>query len=190
MSMLTKIAPLALLALLAAPLGACQTVGVPNAPVNVAVAPPPLMEGTSSAYVQPTAPPDPMPIENRDDLALGKQYFAANDYGLAEQHFRRAVEAATGPRERDIEAWLGLAASYDHLRRFELADRAYAQAMRAMGPTPELLNNQGYSYIMRRDFRRARTTLTRALKKDPGNPYIENNIALLAQSEGSVSRLR
>jgi Flp pilus assembly protein TadD len=31
------------------------------------------------------------------------------------------------------------------LRRFDLADRAYGQAIRIVGPTAEILNNQGYS---------------------------------------------
>jgi hypothetical protein len=44
-----------------------------------------------------------------DDLSLGKKQYRANNFGLAEKHFRRAVEL----HPRDSEAWLGLAASYD-----------------------------------------------------------------------------
>jgi Flp pilus assembly protein TadD len=72
-----------------------------------------------------------------DDLNMGKKFYRAAQYGLAERHYRRAVEA----RPRDAEAWLGLAASYDQLRRFELADRAYGQAVGLVGSTPEVLNN-------------------------------------------------
>jgi Flp pilus assembly protein TadD len=86
----------------------------------------------------------------------------------------------SGPKS--IEAWVGLAASYDKLRRFDLADRAYAQAIRLAGPTPEILNNQGYSYMLRGDRRRARATLLQAQAKDPGNPYVQNNLDLLDQS--------
>lgn len=113
-----------------------------------------------------------------DDLNLGKKYYRQNSFGLAEQHFRRAVEK--GPKS--LEAWIGLAASYDKLRRFDLADRAYAQAIRLAGPTPEILNNQGYSYLLRGDRRKARATLLQAQAKDPGNPYIRNNLDLLDQS--------
>lgn len=113
-----------------------------------------------------------------DDLNLGKKYYRQNSFGLAEQHFRRAVEK--GPKS--LEAWIGLAASYDKLRRFDLADRAYAQAIRLAGPTPEILNNQGYSYLLRGDRRKARATLLQAQAKDPGNPYIRNNLELLDQS--------
>jgi hypothetical protein len=87
-----------------------------------------------------------------DDLSLGKKYFRAADFGLAERHFRRAVEL----HPRDLESWIGLAASYDRLRRFDLADRAYHQAMKIAGPTPEILNNLGYSFMLRGDYPRAR----------------------------------
>jgi Flp pilus assembly protein TadD len=113
-----------------------------------------------------------------DDLSLGKKYFRAADFGLAERHFRRAVEL----HPRDLESWIGLAASYDRLRRFDLADRAYEQAMKIAGPTPEILNNLGYSYMLRGDYRRARETLHQAQAQDPGNPYIRNNLDLLEAS--------
>ena len=113
-----------------------------------------------------------------DELSLGKKHYRANDFGLAEKHFRRAVE--THPR--DAEAWLGLAASYDRLRRFDLADRAYSQAIGIVGPTVEILNNQGYSYMLRGDYKRARATLAAAQRKDPTNKYVQNNIRLLEES--------
>jgi Flp pilus assembly protein TadD len=122
-------------------------------------------------------PPATPSIPN-DDLSLGRMNFRQGNYGLAEHYFRRAVEA--GPR--DADAWLGLAAAYDRLKRFDLADRAYKQLYAMMGRTPELLNNQGYSYMLRGDYAHARTTLMEAQAKDPRNPYIANNLALLAES--------
>lgn len=113
-----------------------------------------------------------------DDLDTGKKLYRAANYGLAERHFRRAVES----RPKDAEAWVGLAASYDQLRRFELADRAYNQAIGIIGQTPEVLNNQGYSYMLRGDYARARTILLQAKAKDPDNPFIKNNLELLDQS--------
>src|SRR4029453_6951582 len=100
-----------------------------------------------------------------DDLSLGKKHFRAHDYGLAEKHFRRAVES----HPRDAEAWLGLAACYDRLRRFDLADRAYGQAVGILGPTVEILNNQGFSYMLRGDYKRAHAALAAARRKDPTN---------------------
>src|SRR5579864_6588061 len=116
------------------------------------------------------SPPPAMPSTPNDDLSLGRMNFRQGNYGLAEHYFRRAVEA--GPR--DADAWLGLAAAYDRLKRFDLADRAYKQLYGMMGRTPELLNNQGYSYMLRGDFAHARTTLLEARAKDPRNPYIAN----------------
>jgi Flp pilus assembly protein TadD len=119
-----------------------------------------------------------MPSDPNDDLSLGKENFREGNYGLAERYFRKAVES--GPK--DAEAWLGLAASYDRLRRFELADRAYEEVIKIAGPTPEILNNQGYSYMLRGQFSRAREILITARAKDPGNPFIQNNLALLDES--------
>ena len=82
----------------------------------------------------------------------------------------------------DAEAWVGLAASYDRLHRFDLADRAYAEAIRIVGPTAQILNDQGFSYMLRGDFARAQKKLQDAQLKDPANPYIQANLRLLQDS--------
>jgi Flp pilus assembly protein TadD len=113
-----------------------------------------------------------------DDLNLGKKQYRAGNFGLSERYFRRAAEM----HPRDAEAWVGLAAAYDRLRRFDLADRAYEQVVAIIGPTAEVLNNRGYSYMLRGDYPRARSTLLAAAGKDPKNPYIKNNLELLDKS--------
>jgi Flp pilus assembly protein TadD len=113
-----------------------------------------------------------------EDVSLGKKYFNAGNFTLAERHFRRAVEL----RPRDLDSWVGLAASYDRLRRFELADRAYKQAISIIGPTPEILNNQGFSYMLRGDYKSAREKLLAAQAQDPNSPFIQNNLDLLEKS--------
>ena len=128
--------------------------------------------------VKTVSEPGLLGSDPNDELSLGKKYFRHNDFGLAEKHFRRAVEK----HPRDAEAWLGLAASYDRLRRFDLADRAYSQAVGILGPTVEILNNQGYSYMLRGDYKRAHATLMAARRKDPANKYVENNLRLLEES--------
>src|SRR5262249_44579079 len=117
-----------------------------------------------------------------DDLVLGKRHYREENYGKAEEHFRRVVEQDNVPAQRKAEAWVGLAASYDRLKRFDLADRAYAAAIRILGPTPEILNNQGFSYMLRGDYDKARAKLSQAVELDPTNPYIRNNIELLERS--------
>jgi tetratricopeptide (TPR) repeat protein len=137
-------------------------------------------ETTGSFAADPRGLPAPGLLggDAYDDLNLGKKFFRLADYGLAELHFRRAVESYP----RDGEAWIGLAACYDQLRRFELADRAYLEVIKIAGKTSEVLNNQGYSYILRRDYRRARQTLLQARAMDPSNRYVQNNLALLAKA--------
>jgi Tetratricopeptide repeat len=147
---------------------------------------------TGSFYVAPVPPPvvaKPPPPgpwsaaeDPNDDLSMGKRQFREGNYGLAEMHFRRVVEHDNVPTQRKAEAWVGLAASYDRLKRFELADRAYASAIAIQGATPEILNNQGFSYMLRGDYPRAHAKLTEALEKDPTNPYIQNNLVLLEKS--------
>jgi len=140
-----------------------------------------ITDGNAAPSDQPSDAPNAsglMGADPYDDLNTGKKLYRAANYGLAERHFRRAVEA----RPKDAEAWVGLAASYDQLRRFELADRAYNQAFGIVGKTPEVLNNQGYSYMLRGDYARARVTLMQAKAKDPDNPYVQNNLELLEKS--------
>ena len=146
-------------------------------------------ETTGSINTQPaesghTVPPAPLAVpghngdDPNDDLVRGKRYFRANNFGLAEKSFRAAAEKYP----RDPEAWVGLASSYDRLRRFDLADRAYAEAIRLVGPTPEILNDQGFSYMLRGDYARAARLLHQAQAKDPGNPYVQANLQLLEES--------
>lgn len=106
---------------------------------------------------------------------MGKEQFGRGNYGLAERYFRDAVEKAP----KDATAWIGLAASYDRLRRFDLADRANAQAVGLIGETVQILNNQGYSYMLRGDLVRARRKFLKAYDLDPTNPTIINNLELL-----------
>jgi Flp pilus assembly protein TadD len=151
--------------------------------------PDPLAPQASAADDQPTGStpvekpaavtPDLLGANPNDDLSTAKKYFRQGSYGLAERYFRKAVEQ----HPRDAESWLGLAAAYDRLKRFDLADRAYAQAIKLVGSTPEILNNQGFSYILRGDYRRAHAILMQAQAAAPNNPYIKNNLRLLSASE-------
>jgi Flp pilus assembly protein TadD len=160
-------------------LGACSTDGkslfastdavFPGAEANASVPP--------SLDVQPS---DQVALgdDPTDDLSLGKKHYRTKNYGMAERYFRRAAEL----HPRSAEAWLGLAASYDRLRRFDLADRAYGQAVGIAGPTIEILNNQGYSYMLRGDYAHAREKFAAAQRKDPGNKYVLSNLQLLEES--------
>ncbi|MCV0398065.1 MAG: tetratricopeptide repeat protein [Rhizobiaceae bacterium] len=112
-----------------------------------------------------------------DDLARGKAQFRDGNYGLAEKHFRKAVELSATNRE----AWLGLAASYDQLGRFDFADRAYEQLVKLAGRQPRIVNNMGYSALLRGDRAKAAKLLAEARAGMPGDPVVEANLALLGK---------
>jgi hypothetical protein len=138
----------------------------------------PAEPGPSGEPVAPLSHPGLVGDDPNDDVQRGKKYFRSNNFGLAEKSFRSAVEK----HPNDAGAWVGLAASYDRLRRFDLADRAYAAALRLVGPTAEILNDQGFSYMLRGDYTRAHKKLEEARAKDPSNPYVQANLQLLEES--------
>ena len=57
-----------------------------------------------------------------------------------------------------------------------------------MGYTPNILNDEGYSYMLRGDLTKARAKFDAALRADPGNATATNNLALLNQSAKFVER--
>jgi Flp pilus assembly protein TadD len=111
-------------------------------------------------------------LRTEGELEKAQEHFARGEFGLAEKNFRLAVEGDS----QNPEAWLGLAASYDQLARFDLADRSYKRAKQLIGETAILLNNMGYSYMLRGDLDRARRLMTRAQKMDPLDDRIARNI--------------
>lgn len=119
-----------------------------------------------------------------EPLKLGLEYFNRGAFGLAAKYFEDAV--AKTPK--DASAWVGLAASYDRIGQFDLADRAYRQAIKLEGETTAILNNEGYSYMLRGKFREARRKLLKAYEREPQNQTVLNNLELLNGSERLVRR--
>jgi tetratricopeptide (TPR) repeat protein len=163
----------------------------PPPPPGAAPPPPPAVppDVTASVPAPRKGPPGMTTLFGKnpaDDLAQAKKFFRAGHYGNAETYFRRAVETAP----QDAEAWIGLAASYDRLKRFDLADRAYHHAIQIIGPTPVILNNQGFSYMLRGDYPRARERFLAAQAADPTNPYFRNNLELLEETWGKAKVAR
>jgi Flp pilus assembly protein TadD len=152
--------------------------GCSTAPENEVVAPPP----PQSATIED--PGDVKYYPSDEPLRLATEYFTRGQYGIAQRYYRDAVEKAP----KDVTAWIGLAASYDRLRRFDLADQAYAQAVKLGGETVQILNNQGYSYMLRGDLHKARLKFQKAYQLDPTNPTIINNLELLNSSRRFIQR--
>jgi Flp pilus assembly protein TadD len=154
-----------------------------TAPAAELAAPVVAAEGPSTtATVQD--PDDVKYYRSDEPLRMGIEHFNRGHYGIAERYFRDAVEKAP----KDVTAWVALAASYDRVARFDLADRAYRMAIRLAGETTEILNNQGYSYMLRGDLVTARRKFEKALLREPGNPTIVNNLQLLNASYRYVQR--
>ena len=151
-----KFSSMGMAALVAAMMaGGCTTQGV---------------DKTKTTSIQPTAKD-----VSTSDLAQGKAQFREANYGLAENHFRKAVEL----RADNSEAWMGLAASYDQLGRFDFADRAYDQLLKVAGRKPEIVNNMGYSQLLRGNKKKARALLMEA-RAGMADPTVVNaNLALL-----------
>jgi Flp pilus assembly protein TadD len=152
-----------------------------------------LAAGCNQPGLTPSPVPNPVTGQNPGDVKyypsdqpvrLGIQRFYEGNFGLAQQYFQAAVEKSP----EDVTAWIGLAASYDRLSRFDLADHAYAAAAKLEGETPRLLNNEGYSYMLRGDLKAAQAKFQQALRLDPSNQTTLNNIKLLNSSENFIER--
>ena len=63
-----------------------------------------------------------------------------------------------------------------------MADKSYVRVRQLIGDRANVLNNMGYSYILRSDLEKAKHKLLEAYSKDPDNPHILNNIEILNQS--------
>jgi Flp pilus assembly protein TadD len=166
-------------------LGGCvtdsaKTSSAPTEPASTEVADGPLL--TTTPTVERDADVQYYPSDQPLRLAL--ENFNRGNYGIAQRYFRDAVEKAP----KDASAWIGLAASYDHLGRFDLADQAYVEAFRLVGETTALLNNRGYSHLLRGDLVAARKDFLKAYAREPHNPIILNNLRLLNGSKRFIVR--
>jgi Flp pilus assembly protein TadD len=145
-------------------------------------------EFANDSFGAPPVPEQPLsyaatksaaPLSAAEHANKGRQYLDKGLYGLAESEFRASVEL----KPRNAEAWLGLAASYDNLRRFDLADRAYHQVRKLLGPSAEVLNNEGYSQLMRGNLKKARVLFLKAQRMDPNNVVVQRNLARLDDAQ-------
>lgn len=133
-------------------------------------------EARLAAGTLPDAVP---PVPEDGALGVAQEHFRAGNFGHAARYFEQAV--AVSPAS--AEAWLGLAAAYDRLRRFDLADEAYVEAAARAGATAAYHNNVGFSYLLRGRPDRARQSFRQALAVEPQNVTVLNNLEL-ARSAG------
>lgn len=115
-------------------------------------------------------------------MAKGKTLFTAGQFGLALAAFEVALQIQPdSPR-----ALNAVAATYDQLRRFDMADKYYARALQLAPDSSDVLNNVGYSHILRGDPIGAQRYLVQALPADGKDQVVVANLALArARAEGA-----
>jgi Flp pilus assembly protein TadD len=179
-------------------LSACETVGDKSSDWTAAIVPaesawrldipvtiPPALSAAQMGATETVSQPGTVKYYASDEAhKLGIEHFNRGNYANAEKYFRDAVEKAPN----DPASWIGLAGSYDRTGRFDLADRAYGHAIKLVGETTQILNNQGFSYMLRGDLVNARKKFELAYRREPDNPTILNNIELLNGSRRFVRR--
>ena len=106
-------------------------------------------------------------VEELRLLSEAKVHFQERHYGFAETGFRKLLDTYSnashvGSRVVRLEAMLGLAASYDHLKRFDLADNIYSQIKSEFGESAVYFNNYEYSLRLRGEPEKAKSLYQRA----------------------------
>jgi Flp pilus assembly protein TadD len=180
---ITRFRPFIAAAVLSIAVAGCQTVGIPE----VGAPGPAASIDTSVEPARTLTVQEPADIKyyrSDEPLRMGLEHFDRGHYGIAERYLRDAVEKAP----RDASAWIALAAAYDRLARFDLADRAYRSAISLIGETTQILNNQGYSYMLRGKLVLARKKFMQAYAREPDNAMIANNLQLLDASSKYINR--
>jgi Flp pilus assembly protein TadD len=111
-------------------------------------------------------------------LVEARGHFRNRDFGYSAAFYKRVVELSP----KDPEGYVGLGASYDRLRRFDLADRVYDSWFRLSGGSVQYYNNVGYSQMLRGNLKGAYENFRKARSIDPDNAVVENNLAILARA--------
>jgi Flp pilus assembly protein TadD len=151
---------------------------------NFNAPPPPARVDDAGTTMTIQNPGDVKFYRSDQSLRLGQEYFNRGVYGVAQHYFQAAVEKAP----KDADAWIGLAGSNDRVGRFDLADRAYREAIKLKGETTQILNNYGYSMMLRGNLNAAREKFKQAFEREPDNPTVQNNISLLNDSYRFIQR--
>lgn len=114
-------------------------------------------------------------------LSEARAHFRNNDFGYSAALYKRAVELSP----KDPEGYVGLGASYDRLRRFDLSDRVYASLHELSGGSVQYYNNVGYSHLLRGEMSEAMNNFRRAQKLAPDNVVVANNIRIVSRAAAS-----
>ena len=105
---------------------------------------------------------------------------------------RALLDRATANPAASWEAWNAAGVLADMESDWTRADQAYANATRLAPSQAQVANNQGWSLILRGDWKAAVVLLERAAAANPGSLKIRNNLdlATAALTEGLPSRAK
>lgn len=141
--------------------------------------------GQSANYKWTQNPP--VQASSQDPYALGKKQFADGLYGMALKSFRVALVH----EPKSLDRLNAVAATYDKLGRFDLAERYYALALGVDPNSVQTLNNIGYSFLMQKDYVSARYYLDQAAKvaraEDKYIGVVGANLVTLDMAEGRTT---
>lgn len=132
---------------------------------------------------RPVLAMDGQHLDASDPVERGRALLLTGQYGLAIEGLSEAVARDPG----NARALSLLAVSYAQLKRFDLADRYHAQALEVDPSSVVVLNNWGYSYLVRGDGNRATDLLARAAAGNDGRPIVTANLALARGSNAETS---
>src|SRR5262249_3943372 len=110
-------------------------------------------------------------------------HFAAGKYGIALGQFEEALQA----QPDSVRALNAIAATYDQLQNFELADQYYLRAVQLAPSSPDVLNNIGYSHALQGDLAAAASYFARAKQLDPENGILDANIQLVQSHQQALA---
>lgn len=132
--------------------------------------------GPSETEMQRNALPAQVPeVASGTEMAAARKAFGREDFGVAARYYQMARDA----KPDSPDACLGLAASYDWLYRFDLADPVYESCRRIAGDSFLYHNNVGFSHLLRGDLDSASINLAQAAALRPGHPVVETNLQIL-----------
>ncbi len=132
--------------------------------------------GTTAVTDSRNSIPSNVPeVPSGAELSTAMTAFESGNFGFSAKYFEMAAKKSPN----DMTACLGMAASYDWLYRFDLADRAYGKCSKIGKDNFTYHNNVGFSYLLRGDYGKASVSFARAKQLRPGDPTAENNLRIL-----------